>query len=102
MIVEFLSMKQRVLFLSPALLFITLFLFVPFVYLLYLSFMGEDYVYGGTDMVGFDNYIEVFRNPVYWESILNTFRIGATVTLFTLVIGFPVAYIISVSGQFWA
>ncbi|ARP78155.1 ABC transporter permease [Bordetella genomosp. 6] len=92
-------MKQRVLFLSPALLFITLLLFVPFLYLLYLSFMDQDYLYGGPALPGFGNYVEAFSNPIYWESILNTFRIGATVTVATLVIGFPIAYIISVSGK---
>ncbi|MBV7482958.1 ABC transporter permease [Bordetella sp. BOR01] len=92
-------MKQRVLFLSPALLFITLLLFVPFLYLLYLSFMDKDYLYGGPPLASFANYVEAFSNPVYWESIVNTFRIGATVTLATLIIGFPVAYIISVSGK---
>ncbi|GAA5237140.1 ABC transporter permease [Verticiella sediminum] len=92
-------MKQRVLFLSPALLFITLLLFVPFVYLLYLSFMDQDYLYGGPALPSFDNYVEAFSNPVYRESIVNTFRIGITVTVATLVIGFPVAYIISVSGK---
>lgn len=92
-------MKQRVLFLSPALLFITLLLFVPFLYLLYLSFMDKDYLYGGPALPGFHNYTEILRNPVYWESIINSFRIAATVTVTTLVIGFPIAYIISISGK---
>jgi ABC-type spermidine/putrescine transport system, permease component I len=95
-------MKQRALFLSPALGFIALALFVPFAYLLFLSFMGEGYLYGEPTEATLDNYAEAFRNPVYWESIVNTFRIGALVTLATLVIGFPVAYIISVSGKTWA
>jgi putative spermidine/putrescine transport system permease protein len=92
-------MKHRALFLSPALLFVSLMLFVPFVYLLYLSFMDQDYLYGAPAQASFANYVEVFSNPVYRESIVNTFRIGATVTVATLIIGFPVAYIMSVSGK---
>lgn len=92
-------MKQGVLFLTPALLFITLLLFVPFAYLLYLSFMDADYLYGGPALPSVDNYVEAFSNPIYLESIFNTFRIGATVTVATLIIGFPVAYIISVAGK---
>lgn len=95
-------MKQRILFLSPALIFITLLLFVPFLYLLYLSFMDKDYLYGGPALAGLHNYAEVIHNPVYWQSILNSFRIAATVTVATLVIGFPIAYIISVSGKAWS
>ena len=92
-------MKQRALFLAPALLYIALFLFLPFVYLLWLSLLDKNYLYGGPARPGLHNYAEIFRNPIYRESIVNSFRVGATVTLVTLVVGFPVAYLISVSGK---
>jgi putative spermidine/putrescine transport system permease protein len=95
-------MKQRTLFLTPALLYIALFLCVPFMYLLYLSFLDKNYLYGGPPLAGLRNYGEAFSNPIYRESILNTFRVGALVTLATLVVGFPVAYIIHVSGKAWS
>jgi putative spermidine/putrescine transport system permease protein len=95
-------MNQRSIQLLPALAYVVLFLFLPFLYLLWLSLLDKDYLYGGAASAGIHNYIEAFSNPVYRESIVNSFRLGAIVTMITLVIGFPIAYIMSVSGKLMA
>lgn len=95
-------MNQRSIQLFPALVYVVLFLVVPFFYLLWLSLLDKDYLYGGSASAGIHNYIEAFSNPVYRESIVNSFRLGAIVTLITLAIGFPIAYIMSVSGRLMA
>jgi spermidine/putrescine transport system permease protein len=41
------------------------------------------------------NYLKLFQNPVYLEVLLRTMRIAATVTLFSLLLGYPLAYYLS-------
>src|SRR6201987_6027669 len=41
------------------------------------------------------NYAKPFRNPVYVEILFRTMRIAASVTLFSLLLGYPLAYFMS-------
>jgi len=41
------------------------------------------------------NYLKLLHNPVYAEVLLRTMRIAATVTLFSLFLGYPLAYYLS-------
>jgi spermidine/putrescine transport system permease protein len=41
------------------------------------------------------NYLKLLQNPVYVEVLLRTMRIAATVTLFSLLLGYPLAYYLS-------
>ena len=41
------------------------------------------------------NYAKLFHNPVYLEVLFRTMRIAASVTLFSLLLGYPLAYFMS-------
>ena len=61
------------LFLLPALLLLIIFFFIPFVQTIILSF--QDYstnIYNAT-FIGIDNYIQLFKNPIFYKVLLNTF-----------------------------
>jgi ABC-type spermidine/putrescine transport system permease subunit I len=40
------------------------------------------------------NYLRIYDNPVYLEVILNTFQLSLIVTFFSLVLGYPLAYLL--------
>ena len=42
-----------------------------------------------------ENYAKLFHNPVYLEVLFRTMRIAAGVTLFSLLLGYPLAYFMS-------
>lgn len=69
--------KAAYLFLLPGLLVLSLFFFIPIGAALLLSFTDFD-VYAIADInnlriVGFQNYINLFQDPLFWTALKNTF-----------------------------
>ncbi len=61
------------LFLLPAVILLIVFFFIPLIHTIILSF--QDYstsIYNAT-YVGLNNYIELFKNPIFYKVLLNTF-----------------------------
>lgn len=78
---------------SPLVFFLLLVFVAPLVLVLARSL---------TDPVtGTDNYRDFFASPVYIEVLGNTFRISGLVTLVTLTLGFPYAYLMTLVSPFW-
>jgi spermidine/putrescine transport system permease protein len=78
----------------PPLLWVTLFLLVPYALMFAHSFwLVRD------GMISRDwnlqNYAKLFQNPVYLEVLFRSVRIAASVTLFSLLLGYPLAYYMS-------
>lgn len=49
-----------------------------------------------------ENYRRIFAEEVYWRSFALTFRIALTVTLATLILGYPVAYAAAHAQRPWS
>ena len=79
----------------PALLWIILFVFVPFVMNVIMSF--QDYIGSkgifGSEFIGLQNYIKFFTADNFLDLLLNTLLLN----LLVLVIGFPCAIILAIS-----
>ncbi len=59
------------------------------------SFMQE-MGYGRTGaLVGFDNYVQALRNPVYLSSAVTTLRVAAITTIACILLAYPLAYAIA-------
>jgi spermidine/putrescine transport system permease protein len=78
----------------PPLLWVILFLLVPYSMLFCFSFWG---VSNGVIVHSWnlDNYRELLRNPMYLEVLFRSARIAAAVTCLALLLGYPVAYYLS-------
>jgi putative spermidine/putrescine transport system permease protein len=72
----------------PALLLVAVILLVPFSWLAWLS------VFDATGAVSPENYLRLLR-PAYVESFLITFKVAGMVTIICVVLGYPVAYLLS-------
>ncbi len=92
--VQFAKTSKRLPFLLilPALLVVGLFFVVPYLNLLYMSFMthtpGAVYVKDFT----FENYQENLGDPFIWKIIWQTLRFGVVTTAVTLLLSYPLAY----------
>ncbi len=78
----------------PPLLWVVVTLLVPYLFLLCYSFwqvQGQQIVQSWS----FGNYARFFSNPMYAEVLLRSMKIAGTVTLLSLLIGYPLAYYIS-------
>jgi spermidine/putrescine transport system permease protein len=80
---------------APPLAWVTIFLIVPYVLMFCYSFWS---VSSGQTIVhswNLQNYHELLRKPVYWETLLRSIWIAVRVTLFSLALGYPLAYFLS-------
>ncbi|MCJ2103087.1 ABC transporter permease [Methylobacterium sp. E-046] len=87
--------EQRLvlLLLAPALLLVSLLLLVPLAWLIFQSVWH--------DGLTLENYRRIFTEEIYARSFLLTFRIAATVTALTLLLGYPVAYAAAIMHPRW-
>ena len=89
------SRAYRIAITLPPLLWVTVFLLVPYGLLLCYSFWSvtpsQVIVHSWT----MDNYRELFRVNVYLQTLFRSMWIAARVTIFSLLLGYPLAYYLS-------
>jgi putative spermidine/putrescine transport system permease protein len=78
----------------PALLLLLIFFVVPVVALLLRSVLEPE--------PGLSNYATLFGSSTYLRIFLNTFMVSAVVTALSVVIGFPVAWMLAIMPSRWA
>ncbi|MEV1286308.1 ABC transporter permease [Micromonospora sp. NPDC049679] len=78
------------LLLAPAVALVGAAFVYPIVLLLYLSFTNPE--------VGFGNYVSAFTDGISLTILWRTMRVAAVVTLVTLVLAYPYAYVMTVVG----
>lgn len=78
----------------PALALLFLFFLLPVVSLLLRSITEP--------AVGLQNYAELFGTATYAKVFFNTFLVSALVTLLSLVIGFPVSWVLAIMPSRWS
>lgn len=78
----------------PPLLWVALFLLLPYALLFAHSFWR---VSGGTILHewNLDNYRELWQNPMYLSVLLRSMKIAGSVTLFAVLLAYPLAYFLS-------
>ena len=85
---------KRVQSLLPPLLWVGLFLLLPYALMLAHSFwqVHDDVIVHTWNL---QNYVKLFENPVYLTVLFRTMRIAASVTILSVVLGYPLAYYMS-------
>lgn len=81
--------------LTPAMLFILGFLFVPLTYLLFLSLMTYDPLTIIDYTFTLENYSKLIVDPFYRQFVFYTLRIAFITTVACLLMGYPVGYLLS-------
>jgi spermidine/putrescine transport system permease protein len=79
---------------APPILWVTLFLLIPYALMLAHSFwqVREGFLVHDWTL---HNYETLLKNPVYFQVLLRSMRIAASVTLASLLLGYPLAYYLS-------
>ncbi|OFN00536.1 carbohydrate ABC transporter permease [Aerococcus sp. UMB7533] len=78
-------------YLIPAILILVLFMFWPFIQTIVRSGFLTDGMGRSTEFILFDNYIELFQSPSFWNSIIVTLKFVLIVVATGVVIGFATA-----------
>jgi spermidine/putrescine transport system permease protein len=84
----------RALLVIPGALWLLAFAVAPLAILVAMSFWTSS-IFGTTTDLTLDNYRVIIDDPVYAQVLLQTLRIALTVTVLSLVLGYPMAYFIA-------
>lgn len=79
----------------PPLLWVTVFLLVPYAILFCYSFWSVSSLQVIVHNWGLQNYVELVRNSMYLSVLFRSMRIAGAVTLLALLLGYPLAYYLS-------
>jgi spermidine/putrescine transport system permease protein len=79
----------------PPLLWVTIFLLIPYAILFCYSFWSVSSLQVILHTWTLQNYVQLVRNPIYLQVLFRSMRIAATVTLCALLLGYPLAYYLS-------
>lgn len=96
------SLRTGLLLVSPLLFVLAAAFFVPLLLLVPTSF--QEYVPGTGIVAGsftWENYARIFTDDYYLEVVLRTMGLGVGVTLASLILGYPVAYLIVRGNPKW-
>lgn len=93
--------KNYIIFAGPATLVFLTVVLVPFVYGIYLTFTSWDGASSITEFVGFDNYLSVMKDTLFWTSLLLTLKYVAFTVISINVLAFLIAYLLTsgIRGQ---
>src|SRR6204780_562043 len=80
---------------APPLLWVTVFLLIPYLLMFCYSFWSVSPAQTIVHSWDFANYQTLFRVNVYWQTLLRSMWIAARVTIFSLLLGYPLAYFLS-------
>ncbi|WP_422373642.1 ABC transporter permease [Hoeflea sp.] len=78
---------------APFALWIALLIILPHMGMFYISLREK--VAPRVYEFGFENYINFFNEPIYWNTLIRTGSMSLLVTALALVLGFPIAYYIA-------
>lgn len=87
-------------FLTPAILLLTFFLFGPILYLFYLSLTTGSFTRGGVRWIGANNYIRLFISPDFWQVIGNTIYFTVATVIPSILIPLGLAVLLNRSVFF--
>jgi spermidine/putrescine transport system permease protein len=79
----------------PPLLWVTVFLVIPYAILFCYSFWSVSSAQAIVHSWTLQNYLQLVRNPIYLQVLFRSMRIAASVTLCALLLGYPLAYYLS-------
>jgi spermidine/putrescine transport system permease protein len=79
----------------PPLLWVTAFLLIPYAILFAHSFWSVSPAQIIVHNWNLQNYLELWRNPMYLGVLFRSMRIAGSVTLLALLLGYPLAYFVS-------
>jgi spermidine/putrescine transport system permease protein len=89
------SRAYRTIVTVPPLIWVMAFLVVPYILMFCYSFWSVSLSQTIVQSWNFGNYRQLLSTPVYWQTLLRSMWIAARVTLFSLLLGYPLAYFLS-------
>lgn len=90
-------MKKSKLTVIPLYLSTIVLVVIPLVYIIILSFLKKDAIWGVTNEFTLNNFIKIF-DPVYLKTFVDSLILAFSTTIITLLLGYPFGYFMSKLG----
>jgi len=81
-------------FILPSFLMFCIFMFYPLIRTIYLSFFDWNLISPNKKFVGFDNYINLFKDPITFKVLNNTFLYIVILLVINFIVPYILAYIL--------
>ncbi|OBZ09979.1 MULTISPECIES: carbohydrate ABC transporter permease [Bacillales] len=88
-------LRLRLLFTGPTLFAFLAVMIIPFLYGIYLTFTNWDGISTTSSLVGFANYVSVFKDAVFWKSFMLTLKYVFISVGLINVVAFLLAFVLS-------
>lgn len=86
---------NKYILLFPLLLWLLLFLVLPYIFILTQSVLATDSFGKVVYDFNFDSYIKIFTNQLYYQTLIRTFIYSIVVAVACIILSFPLAYFIA-------
>lgn len=90
-------MKKSKLTILPLYLSTIVLVVIPLVYIIILSFLKKDAIWGVTNEFTLNNFIKIF-DPIYLKTFIDSLILAFSTTIITLLLGYPFGYFMSKLG----
>lgn len=87
--------KKAWIMIAPATIFVFIFIVLPILFMLRVSFYPQSNVSAYENGFTFANYTKILTDPFYLNVIFRTFIVGFSTSIMTLIFGYPVAFCMS-------
>ncbi|WP_424766621.1 carbohydrate ABC transporter permease [Paenibacillus sp. sgz302251] len=88
-------LRLQLLFTGPTLFAFLAVMIVPFLYGIYLTFTNWDGISTTSNLVGFENYVSVFKDTAFWKSFLLTLQYVFISVVLINIVAFLLAYVLT-------
>jgi spermidine/putrescine transport system permease protein len=92
--------KKSILLLVPIYLFTIVFVLIPLVYMVFLSFMSRAEVWGYVPELTLDNYKRILE-PMYLNTFLDSLKLALLSTASIILVGYPCGYFMARLSEKW-
>jgi spermidine/putrescine transport system permease protein len=92
--------KKSILLLVPIYLFTIVFVLIPLVYMVFLSFMSRAEVWGYVPELTLDNYKRILE-PLYLNTFLDSLKLALLSTASIILVGYPCGYFMARLSEKW-
>lgn len=86
--------------LAPMYLFTIVFVFLPIIYMFYLSFMSRAEIWGFDMSITLEHYKRILE-PLYLKTFVRSLKLAVTSTILVILIGYPVGYFMAKLDKRW-
>jgi len=91
---------SAIVFLSPAVIAVMFIVVYPVAYGLLMGFTDRSLSYDNFSFIGFDNFMAIFRDPVFFRALGNTFKLTLLAVLLYSLMGFCMALLLNSSERY--